>query len=58
MGQFILENEIEKYRKEMVKLAQTHGFTSDKTVKCSQHLDYLLNLLKDTKYLSIKKLQP
>lgn len=36
---------IEKKRKKMMKYAKIHGFSSPKTVKCSQELDKLLNLV-------------
>ena len=42
----MLEEVIEKKRKEMVKLAYSTGFNSKKTVQCSQELDKLLNLLQ------------
>lgn len=34
---------IDSKRKEMVKFAQQIGFTSEKTVKCSEELDMYLN---------------
>lgn len=42
----MLEEVIEKKRREMVKLAYSTGFNSKKTIKCSQELDKLLNLLQ------------
>ncbi|MGO4887530.1 aspartyl-phosphate phosphatase Spo0E family protein [Anaerobacillus sp. MEB173] len=35
--------EIESKRLEMMEVAKVHGFTSEKTIKCSQELDILLN---------------
>lgn len=37
---------IEKKRMQMIHLASITGFTSKKTVKCSQELDELLNLVQ------------
>lgn len=34
---------IDLKRKEMIKYAKDSGFTSEKTVKCSQELDTFLN---------------
>jgi stage 0 sporulation regulatory protein len=34
---------IDSKRKEMIKFARKVGFTSEKTVKCSQELDMYLN---------------
>lgn len=42
----MLEDVIEKKRREMVKLAHVTGYTSKKTVKCSQELDKLINLFQ------------
>jgi hypothetical protein len=36
---------IEKKRMQMFELAQKYGYSSAKTVECSQQLDELLNLL-------------
>jgi len=35
---------IELKRKELIELGKTNGLTTDKTVKCSQELDRLLNI--------------
>ena len=40
---------IEKKRLEMMIYAEKHGFSHPKTVKTSQHLDELLNLLQEKK---------
>ncbi len=36
---------IEKKRKEMFDIAGRYGFASEKTIRCSQELDRLLNAL-------------
>ncbi|MCM2674400.1 aspartyl-phosphate phosphatase Spo0E family protein [Alkalicoccobacillus plakortidis] len=36
-------NEIEKKRMQMFLLAQKYGMTSERTIRCSQELDELLN---------------
>ncbi|MCD8500843.1 MAG: aspartyl-phosphate phosphatase Spo0E family protein [Bacillaceae bacterium] len=54
----MLEEVIEKKRKEMVKLAYSTGFNSKKTVQCSQELDKLLNLLQvGLKHTGTKKIK-
>ncbi|WP_343270665.1 aspartyl-phosphate phosphatase Spo0E family protein [Lentibacillus songyuanensis] len=42
-----LKQTIEMKRQEMIKLAFSIGFTNKATVKCSQELDYLLNLYRN-----------
>lgn len=42
----MLKESIEKKRKKMVYLAETYGYTSSKTLKCSQELDKLLNMFE------------
>ncbi len=37
---------IEKKRLEMLIFAQKYGFTSERTIKCSQELDKLLNIVQ------------
>ena len=46
----MLEQAIEKKRKKMIHLADVYGYTSPKTIKCSQELDKLINI-----QLKIKK---
>ncbi|MBN8207146.1 MULTISPECIES: aspartyl-phosphate phosphatase Spo0E family protein [Bacillales] len=41
---------IEKKRKEMFDIAGRYGFASEKTIRCSQELDRLLNALMQTKH--------
>ncbi|WP_226658628.1 aspartyl-phosphate phosphatase Spo0E family protein [Pseudalkalibacillus hwajinpoensis] len=40
---------IEKKRKEMFDMAGRYGFASERTIRCSQELDRLLNALMQTK---------
>ena len=42
----MLQIEIESKRMQMLLLAKRYGYTSEKTVKCSQELDHLLNLIQ------------
>ena len=42
----MFEMAIEKSRTRMMKLASRHGFTEKETIKASQHLDQLLNLIQ------------
>ncbi|MDQ0205992.1 aspartyl-phosphate phosphatase Spo0E family protein [Alkalicoccobacillus murimartini] len=42
--------EIEKKRLQMFRLAQEYGMTSERTIRCSQELDELLNDLHHTVY--------
>jgi len=39
----VLLQKIEQTRIEMIDLADSHGYTSEKTLKLSKHLDGLLN---------------
>ncbi len=41
---------INKKRKEMMRLAKTYGFTDEHTLKCSQELDELINEYHRMKY--------
>jgi hypothetical protein len=42
----MFEMAIEKSRNRMIQLAFRHGFAAKETVKASQHLDQLLNLIQ------------
>ncbi|WP_088102128.1 aspartyl-phosphate phosphatase Spo0E family protein [Halalkalibacter urbisdiaboli] len=42
----MLLTEIELKRRQMLHFAKKYGFTSEKTVQCSQELDLLLNLVQ------------
>lgn len=37
-------------KKEMIDLGMTYGLTDVRTIQCSQHLDYLLNLYTGKNY--------
>lgn len=43
----MLAHVIEKKRLQMIYLASITGMTSKKTIKCSQELDELLNLVQN-----------
>ncbi|WP_082393684.1 aspartyl-phosphate phosphatase Spo0E family protein [Bacillus sp. JCM 19034] len=42
----MIMGKIEDKRMEMLKFAKNHGMTSKITVKCSQELDMLLNMVQ------------
>ncbi|AIE59447.1 aspartyl-phosphate phosphatase Spo0E family protein [Bacillus methanolicus] len=41
--QQMMMNEIQHKRKKMIDCAQKHGLTNERTIRCSQELDMLLN---------------
>lgn len=41
--EYYLMNQMELKREEMIEAAELYGFTSEKTVTCSQELDRLMN---------------
>ena len=43
---------IEKKRQEMLVIAEKYGFHSAKTIKCSQELDKLINVVQ---FMNVKK---
>ncbi len=42
----MMEMEIESKRSQMLHFARKYGFNSEKTVRCSQELDALLNVVQ------------
>lgn len=52
----MLERQIEKTRKKMIRLAQENGFTAPSVIQCSRELDRLIVLHQKLSFaMSLKK---